>query len=161
MPIRRKATKKRAVRKVAKKRAVRKVAKRKATKKRAVRKVAGRRADAGNWKLRRHSLMAILNPSRRPAVIYITAPGGHQRAARSLVVRALREALGDYRKSPYDGVYTSKAQACHDAGSDECYGEGRYDLDMTDEEVAVFWAIAQRLAEEGGWNHAPCDIYHD
>ncbi len=93
MPIKRKVTKKKAT----KKRAVRKVAKRKATKKRAVRKVAGRRADAGNWKLRRHSLMAILNPSRRPAVIYITAPGGHQRAARSLVVRALREALGDYR----------------------------------------------------------------
>lgn len=93
---------------------------------------------------------------RRLAVILVTASTGHVNAARGLIGRAIRKALGVERwgDAPHFVRY-------YGASADPQGGGRRYVLDVTDEEFEAVTTAIWEMANEEGWNRPPIDAYHD
>jgi len=97
---------------------------------------------------------------RREAAIILTARKGYVRAARGLVGKAIRKALGvkNWYADPHVVTYDSAAALKAVDGFDM---EPRFTLYATDEEIEKVYQEMRRLAHEGGWNGVPVEIYHD
>ncbi len=94
---------------------------------------------------------------REFAQIPITTRKGNFRAARSLVVRALKETVGKgYNREPYTASYVSREQARKEGYSGD---EPFYEVQLTEAEARRFWEVVKRLADRDGWYGPPCDIY--
>jgi hypothetical protein len=91
---------------------------------------------------------------RRLAVVYVAAAEGEVRAARGLIGRAIRKALGvkRWQEEPYLVIY--------DAEIDGKKAQ-QYSLYVTDEEMARLWGEIVRMSEAEGWDKPPVDVYHD
>jgi len=94
---------------------------------------------------------------REWAQIPITTRRGDFRAARSLVVEALKETVGKgYNREPYTASYVSRDQARKEGYSGD---EPFYEVQLTASEARRFWDAAKSIAARDGWSGVPCDIY--
>lgn len=94
---------------------------------------------------------------RRTACILIAAGVGDHVAARSLIGRSLRAALGvrKWRTDPHFVVY-------YPNGFDgEADFAARYTVQMTDSEYLAWEQTILKMAQDEGWNRPPTDAYHD
>ena len=92
---------------------------------------------------------------RREACILIAAADGDVRAARGLVGRAIRSALGVARwgDDTHGVCYLSSAR---------CEGQTpRFLLMVSDAEMDALTAEIEAMAIADGWTAKPVDIYHD
>jgi hypothetical protein len=103
------------------------------------------------------TVIELLAPSRRDAYIYIYAGRGNFRAARSVAVRALRDTLGDYRKSPWNGVYMSRPEMIHVTGNPDA--EARYEIELTDTEASAFLENVRKIAKSEGWVNGNAGVH--
>lgn len=96
--------------------------------------------------------------NRRPACIIIQAAKGHRKAAKGLVGRAIRKALGvrKWHTEPHMVSYVSEAEIRSYGGRDS-----RFTLSVTDDEMSRFGDVVVAMAKAEGWSEAPVDCYHD
>ena len=90
--------------------------------------------------------------STRLACIIIEAVKGDRRAARGLIGRALKKVKVPYTRANY--ISESEMRIC---GTQD----GRYTVEMTNEQAALFQKVAHEMALAEGWKSAPMDFYHD
>lgn len=93
---------------------------------------------------------------RRPMCIILVAGPGDIRAAKGLVGRALREALGIRRWGDKPHFVTYYSRDAMPLGE-----EPRFTLEASNDEREAFCEEARRLAKLEGWTRAPIDVYHD
>ena len=109
-------------------------------------------------------MMNTTSDGRRNAVIMVCTFKGEINAARKLVGNAIRKVLG--RKAttgiaPWTCYYTSKKGVLNDGYDLDNDPDPRFDLDVTDEEMAAISDTLAEMAKAVGWDRAPVDIYHD
>ena len=96
---------------------------------------------------------------RRTAVMIVQAKTGYVNAARKIIGKAIREGLNikKWYQEPYMVHYMGdKEMRSYDSP------DGRYFLEVTDEELEKVLEILNKLAERDGWTKgAPVDVYHD
>jgi len=91
---------------------------------------------------------------RSEYVIFLTAGPGDVRAARSVVSRGFKDALGRHKQgtAPHFIFYT-KANA---DGEDL---SAHYNIELTDEELEDVLVRVSRLADDAGFDGSPVDVY--
>lgn len=91
---------------------------------------------------------------RREYIIFLTAGPGDVRAARSVVSRGFKDALGRHKQgtAPHFIFYT-KANA---EGEDL---PAHYNIELTDEELEDVVVRITRLANDAGFTGTPIDVY--
>lgn len=108
--------------------------------------------------LRADQRLDLMMTARRGACIILEGARGHRGAARALVGRAIRKALGVRRwgTEPHYVSYVSLSEA-------RSYGlaNPRFTVVLSDAEMARLEEVLLETAEAEGWERPPVDIYHD
>jgi hypothetical protein len=93
---------------------------------------------------------------RHEAAMLICAPTGQNNAARALVGRAIRKALGVKRWN--EGIHFVDYLP---AGYGYPDADARFMVNVTDAEMTRLMTTLTAMAEAEGWDRPPCDAYHD
>jgi hypothetical protein len=104
--------------------------------------------------------VAYVDDDRRSGAIMLTAAPGHVRAARGIIGRAIRKALGVKRwyEDPWVVHYDSAAHLYEHTGERL---EPRFNFWATDEEMKRVEEEIDRSLLREGWRGQPYEIYHD